>query len=239
MTVTDDIAARIAAGELQPGARLLAERELAHRYGVAYGTIRRAMKELRGRGLISSVQGRGTFVARQDGPPPEPSRAAVLPPLTATLPITVAPRHPRRKLRSRPFRVRRSWRLLSAGLAYAEDVEGRGDLAAVSAACQQEVQQEPCLEGVDEPDADQPPAQQVLLGSGETVGGGQDAAGSGAPGTPSSPACTGSPAWDDLLQSRDRSGNHRATRDQDSVLITCKLLTPRHCPYCWSVTGLQ
>ena len=70
MTVTDDIAARIASGELQPGARLLAERELARRYGVAYGTIRRAMKELRARGLISSVQGRGTFVARQDGPPP-------------------------------------------------------------------------------------------------------------------------------------------------------------------------
>ena len=27
------------------------------------------MKELRARGLISSVQGRGTFVARLDGPP--------------------------------------------------------------------------------------------------------------------------------------------------------------------------
>ena len=92
VTVTDDIAARIASGELQPGARLLAERELARRYGVAYGTIRRAMKELRARGLISSVQGRGTFVARRDGPPPEPSPAAVLPPLTATLPITLAPR---------------------------------------------------------------------------------------------------------------------------------------------------
>jgi len=43
VTVTDDIAARIASGELQPGARLLAERELAGHYGVAYGTIRRAM----------------------------------------------------------------------------------------------------------------------------------------------------------------------------------------------------
>ena len=70
MTVTDDIAARIASGERRPGARLLAGRELARRYGAAYGTIRRAMKELRGRGLISSVQGRGTFVARQDDPPP-------------------------------------------------------------------------------------------------------------------------------------------------------------------------
>ena len=68
--VMDDIAARIASGELRPGARLLAERDLARRYGVAYGTIRRAMKELRARGLISSVQGRGTFVARREGPPP-------------------------------------------------------------------------------------------------------------------------------------------------------------------------
>jgi GntR family transcriptional regulator len=68
--VADDIAARTASGELPPGARLLAERELARHYGVAYGTIRRAMKELRARGLIRSVQGRGTFVAGQDGQPP-------------------------------------------------------------------------------------------------------------------------------------------------------------------------
>jgi DNA-binding GntR family transcriptional regulator len=64
--VADDIAARITSGELARGARLHAERELACHYGVAYGTVRRAMKELRARGLIHTVHGRGTFVARHN-----------------------------------------------------------------------------------------------------------------------------------------------------------------------------
>jgi DNA-binding GntR family transcriptional regulator len=60
--VADFIAARIASGELQPNARLTAERELAGLMGVAYDTIRRATALLRERGLIVTVQGRGTFV---------------------------------------------------------------------------------------------------------------------------------------------------------------------------------
>ena len=67
MRVADDIAGRIASGELAPGARLRSERELAEHYGVAYGTIRRAMEVLRERGLIASVHGRGTFVADKPG----------------------------------------------------------------------------------------------------------------------------------------------------------------------------
>jgi DNA-binding GntR family transcriptional regulator len=63
--VADDIAARIASGELKPGARLRAERELAEHYGVSYGTIRRAMEVLRERGLITTIHGRGTFVSAQ------------------------------------------------------------------------------------------------------------------------------------------------------------------------------
>jgi len=47
MRVADDIAARIASGELAPGARLRSERDLAEHYGVSYGTIRRAMEVLR------------------------------------------------------------------------------------------------------------------------------------------------------------------------------------------------
>jgi DNA-binding GntR family transcriptional regulator len=61
--VADDIAARIASGELAPGTRLRSERELAEHYGVAYHTVRRAMKVLRERGLIATIHGRGTFVA--------------------------------------------------------------------------------------------------------------------------------------------------------------------------------
>lgn len=61
--VADLIAARIASGELAPGSRLPAERDLAAEYGVAYDTIRRAAAVLRERGLIETVHGRGTFVA--------------------------------------------------------------------------------------------------------------------------------------------------------------------------------
>jgi GntR family transcriptional regulator len=67
MRVADDITARIESGELRPGARLLSERDLATHYGVAFHTIRNAMKVLRERGLIVSVHGRGTFV-REDLP---------------------------------------------------------------------------------------------------------------------------------------------------------------------------
>ncbi|MFJ5709724.1 MULTISPECIES: GntR family transcriptional regulator [unclassified Streptomyces] len=63
VAVADHIAARIAAGELAPGARLPAERDLATEYGVAYLTVRRAASVLRERGLILTVHGKGTFVA--------------------------------------------------------------------------------------------------------------------------------------------------------------------------------
>jgi DNA-binding GntR family transcriptional regulator len=63
LQVADHIAGRIEAGELQPGARLPAERDMATEYGVAYDTIRRATAVLRERGLIITIVGRGTFVA--------------------------------------------------------------------------------------------------------------------------------------------------------------------------------
>jgi GntR family transcriptional regulator len=61
--VADDLAARIGRGELS--GRMPAERDLASEYGVAYGTIRRAMEVLRERGLVESVHGRGTFTRPQ------------------------------------------------------------------------------------------------------------------------------------------------------------------------------
>jgi DNA-binding GntR family transcriptional regulator len=63
VAVADHVEARIRTGELQPGARLPAERDLAQEYGVAYLTVRRAAQVLRERGLIETVHGRGTFVA--------------------------------------------------------------------------------------------------------------------------------------------------------------------------------
>ncbi|MGD6743597.1 winged helix-turn-helix domain-containing protein [Streptomyces sp. BH106] len=61
--VADYIAGQIADGTLRPGSRLPAERDLAEQYGVAYLSIRRAVKELRERGLVVTLPSKGTFVA--------------------------------------------------------------------------------------------------------------------------------------------------------------------------------
>ena len=58
--LADLIEAEIRAGKLR--GKIRAERDLAEEYGVAYTTVRRAMAVLRERGLIKSIQGRGTFV---------------------------------------------------------------------------------------------------------------------------------------------------------------------------------
>lgn len=60
--VADHIAARIESGALPAGARLPGERDLAEEYGVALGTIRRAVLELRDRGLVRTLPAKGTFV---------------------------------------------------------------------------------------------------------------------------------------------------------------------------------
>lgn len=61
--VADHLAKRIAAGELPAGSKLPAERDLADSYSVAVGTIRQAVGELRGRGLVVTYPAKGTFVA--------------------------------------------------------------------------------------------------------------------------------------------------------------------------------
>ena len=66
--VADHIAGLIAAGKLKPGARLEGERELAAELGVAIGTVRRAVEELRARGLVVTLPAKGTYVAE---PPSE------------------------------------------------------------------------------------------------------------------------------------------------------------------------
>lgn len=67
MQVADHIAARIASGELRPGARLEGERELAEQLGVAIGSVRHAVKVLRDRGLVVTLPAKGTYIAE----PPE------------------------------------------------------------------------------------------------------------------------------------------------------------------------
>lgn len=55
--------AEIAGGSRKPGARLPTEAELSVRFAVNRHTVRRAMEELEGRGLVRIEQGRGSFVA--------------------------------------------------------------------------------------------------------------------------------------------------------------------------------
>jgi GntR family transcriptional regulator len=65
--VANHLEARIAAGELAPGSRLPGERELAAEYGVALGTIRRALQAMRERRLVVTTASKGTFIS-----PPSP-----------------------------------------------------------------------------------------------------------------------------------------------------------------------
>ncbi len=53
---------RIVRGDLAPGARLPAHRELAAEFGVAPMTVRQVLSHLEERGLVSREVGRGTFV---------------------------------------------------------------------------------------------------------------------------------------------------------------------------------
>jgi GntR family transcriptional regulator len=55
---------KLANGEWPPGAMLPSERQLCETYGIARMTVRQAISKLVAEGLLSRVQGRGTFVAR-------------------------------------------------------------------------------------------------------------------------------------------------------------------------------
>ncbi|MFF8473852.1 winged helix-turn-helix domain-containing protein [Streptomyces sp. NPDC015414] len=64
--IADALAREIEAGKIPPGGRLGNERELADLHGVSAGTIRRAVQELRDRGLVATLPGKGTYVLPQD-----------------------------------------------------------------------------------------------------------------------------------------------------------------------------
>ncbi|MFI2430687.1 GntR family transcriptional regulator [Streptomyces sp. NPDC018693] len=68
--VANAVEAEIRSGRLPVGARLPGEREMAETYGIALGTARRVVKELRDRGLVGTLPAKGTYVLRK---PPEPT----------------------------------------------------------------------------------------------------------------------------------------------------------------------
>ncbi|USY18856.1 winged helix-turn-helix domain-containing protein [Nocardiopsis exhalans] len=67
LELADFVAAQIQRGDLKPGARLPPEREFAEEYGVSIGTARRATRELRERGLVTTLPIKGTFVMDKPG----------------------------------------------------------------------------------------------------------------------------------------------------------------------------
>ncbi|MFF4383087.1 GntR family transcriptional regulator [Kitasatospora sp. NPDC001547] len=62
LQIAADLAAQIKSGALAPGATVPSEAELIQRYGVASGTVRKAIAELRTSQLIETHHGRGSFV---------------------------------------------------------------------------------------------------------------------------------------------------------------------------------
>lgn len=60
--IADQLREAIETGEYPPGAQLPSEVELIERFGVAHGTVRRALSTLREEGYVAPEQGRGVFV---------------------------------------------------------------------------------------------------------------------------------------------------------------------------------
>jgi GntR family transcriptional regulator len=58
----------LAAGEWKPGEVIPSEIELASRYGVSQGTVRKAIDELAAENMVIRRQGKGTFVASHSEP---------------------------------------------------------------------------------------------------------------------------------------------------------------------------
>ena len=60
----EEMLAKISSGEWTPGAPIPTEAELTRHYGVAIGTVRKAVDTLVNEGLLLRSQGRGTFLRR-------------------------------------------------------------------------------------------------------------------------------------------------------------------------------
>lgn len=82
--IVDQIQELIVAGDLRPGDRLPAERQLAEQFGVSRTAVREAIKSLAEKGLVDIMVGRGTFVT-------SPSHEHVVESLTLLLRVEDTP----------------------------------------------------------------------------------------------------------------------------------------------------
>ncbi|WP_371674787.1 GntR family transcriptional regulator (plasmid) [Streptomyces sp. NBC_00289] len=60
--IVQDVKDQVRLGRLQSNDKLPSTRELADHYGVAPGTVQRALADLRTEGVVYSHQGRGSFI---------------------------------------------------------------------------------------------------------------------------------------------------------------------------------
>ena len=63
--LVDRLRTNIKNGTLKNGDQLPTVRELSQQLELAQGTVKRAYDELRAEGLVTQIQGRGTFVSHQ------------------------------------------------------------------------------------------------------------------------------------------------------------------------------
>jgi DNA-binding GntR family transcriptional regulator len=62
MALADELAQRIEDGTYPPEGRLPAELDLVAEFGASRESVRRAVAELRRRGLVETVKGKGSFI---------------------------------------------------------------------------------------------------------------------------------------------------------------------------------
>jgi DNA-binding GntR family transcriptional regulator len=67
--IAEHLAGQIRTGRLRLGARLASEPDLAAQYGVGINTLRRAIRELRERGIAETVPAKGTFIIQMPETP--------------------------------------------------------------------------------------------------------------------------------------------------------------------------
>lgn len=82
--VVDAVRREIEDGTFEPGGKLPTHRQLGDRYAVSVGTVKRALGELQGAGLIVSRQGQGAFVRTR------PPRSAPTASLLASVPSSLS-----------------------------------------------------------------------------------------------------------------------------------------------------